>query len=214
MGFSRMMADLLYAAIGHLHDDRYLQSVPQQDHGNLSGLADDDHSQYHNDTRGDARYLQSVPQQDHGGLSGLADDDHSQYHNDSRGDARYRFPIGFVYISVVSTSPATLLGYGTWAAFGAGRVLVGYDAGQTEFDAVEEIGGAKTHALTTAELAAHDHTYPARYNGTLATSHTGSAADEIGGTLHYTNVTDGAGSGNAHNNLQPYIVVYMWKRTA
>ena len=47
------------------------------------------------------------------------------------------WPIGSVFISVVSTSPATLLGGGTWVAFGAGRVLVGLDAGQTEFDTVE-----------------------------------------------------------------------------
>lgn len=60
MGFNRTMADLLYAVIGHLHDDRYLQSVPQQDHGGLGGLADDDHTQYHNNTRGDARYLQDA----------------------------------------------------------------------------------------------------------------------------------------------------------
>ena len=95
-------ADLLYAAITHLHDDRYsllshlhdaryLQSVPQQDHGGLAGLADDDHSQYLTSGRGDARYLQSVPQQDHGGLAGLADDDHSQYLNKTRGDVRYSF---------------------------------------------------------------------------------------------------------------------------
>ncbi len=57
---TKAAADLLYSALGHLHDDRYLQSVPQQDHGGLSGLGDDDHMQYYNQTRGDARYLQSA----------------------------------------------------------------------------------------------------------------------------------------------------------
>jgi hypothetical protein len=86
---TQAVADLLYSALGHLHDDRYLQSVAQQDHGSLAGLGDDDHSQYFNQTRGDERYLQSVPQQDHGGLAGLGDDDHSQYLTEARGDARY-----------------------------------------------------------------------------------------------------------------------------
>jgi hypothetical protein len=54
--------------------------------------------------------------------------------------------VGSVFVSVVATDPATLLGFGTWAALGAGRVLVGYDAGQTEFDTLKETGGAKTVA--------------------------------------------------------------------
>lgn len=56
------------------------------------------------------------------------------------------FPVGSVFIAVVSTNPATLLGYGTWNAFGAGRVLVGVDTGDPDFDTVEETGGAKTVA--------------------------------------------------------------------
>ena len=88
-GLSKAQADLLYAAILHLHDDVYSPLDHGHGHGDLSGLDDDDHSQYYNQARGDARYLQSVPQQDHGGLAGLADDDHSQYYNQARGDARY-----------------------------------------------------------------------------------------------------------------------------
>ena len=65
------------------------------------------------------------------------------------------YPVGSIYINAsVATNPATLLGFGTWAAFGAGRVMVGLDAGQTEFDTAEETGGAKTHTLTTGELPA------------------------------------------------------------
>jgi hypothetical protein len=55
-----------------------------------------------------------------------------------------RFPVGSVFVSVVSTNPATLLGYGTWTEMGAGRVLVGLDAGDPDFDTVEEVGGSKT----------------------------------------------------------------------
>ena len=54
------------------------------------------------------------------------------------------FPIGAIYISVTPTNPGTTLGYGTWTAFGTGRVLVGVDVGDTDFDTVEETGGSKT----------------------------------------------------------------------
>lgn len=123
------------------------------------------------------------------------------------------FPVGSVYIAVVSTNPATLLGYGTWSAFATGRTLVGIDAGQAEFDVVEETGGAKTHTLQTSEIPAHSHVQNlptsqtgGQSSGTRDTSTNGSGADALS--------TANAGGGGAHNNLQPYIVVYMWKRTA
>lgn len=124
------------------------------------------------------------------------------------------WPIGSVYIAVVSTNPATLLGFGTWSAFATGRTLVGIDTGQTEFDTVEETGGAKTHTLTVAEMPSHQHTSDA-----AATSVTGSAAhDSAGGGLNQRasglTAIPLQGGGGAHNNLQPYIVTYMWKRTA
>ena len=138
------------------------------------------------------------------GLSGLlADDQHVL-------DAEVInavYPVGSIYTSVVATNPGTLFGVGTWAAFGTGRVLVGIDAAQTEFDVVEETGGAKTHALSIAELAAHGHTITSSVG-----SGTGVAFE--GTTQARAIYTESAGSGTAHNNLQPYIVVYMWKRTA
>jgi len=207
------------------------------------------------------------------------------------------FPIGSIYTAVVPTNPATLLGFGTWTAFGAGRVLVGIDPSQSEFDTVEKTGGAKTHTLTTAELASHTHTFTTGgqsvdHTHTLTTgtesndhTHTGSGVTggqnnnhshrcevpsrftSIGwedgntaaetGSAHSTisfdsggasadhghpysfttsgrsaahthsgtssgasvnhshsGTTDSSGSGTAHNNLQPYIVCYFWKRTA
>lgn len=123
------------------------------------------------------------------------------------------FPVGSIFIAAVSTNPATLLGYGTWSAFGAGRVLVGIDAGQTEFDTNGETGGAKTHTLQTSEMPAHTHVV------TSQTATTGSATSYEHGTLdtssaeaEATEVTGSTGGGGAHNNLQPYIVVYIWKR--
>jgi microcystin-dependent protein len=139
------------------------------------------------------------------------------------------YPVGSIYTSVVSTNPATLLGVGTWVAFGTGRTLVGIDAGQTEFDTVEETGGAKTHTLLEAEIPSHTHTITdpghAHTQTTSATDGASGRADSSSGGTVYNNVANinsnttgitinNTGGGGAHNNLQPYIVVYMWKRTA
>ena len=131
------------------------------------------------------------------------------------------YPIGSVYMNASNgTNPATLMGFGTWVAFGAGRVPVGIDATQTEFDTAEETGGAKNHTLTTAQLPSHRHVGGICDNSVLTMSF-GSVSgysqsslqvDRENGTRNpYTNYV---GGGQAHNNLQPYIVVYMWKRTA
>lgn len=82
-----------------------------------------------------------------------------------------------------------------------GRVVVGLDATQTEFDTLEETGGAKTHTLTTAEMPAHTHTYNDHVGGTRDA---GAVAATIGPTAATTGST---GGGGAHNNLQPYIVL-------
>jgi microcystin-dependent protein len=162
------------------------------------------------------------------------------------GDVSGAWPVGSVFISVVATNPATLLGLGTWAALAAGRMLVGFSAGDADFDTVEETGGAKTHTLTTAEMPVHTHVqdahnhavtdsghthltqrYPTATGGssgfTIDTSMSGTLADNTLPTKSATTgltvnnataVNQNAGSGSAHNNMPPYLVVYMWKRTA
>ena len=143
-------------------------------------------------------------------------------------------PIGSIYESVLSTSPATLFG-GTWTALGAGRVLVGIDTGDADFNTVEKTGGAKTHTLTDAQMPYHTHFQDWHNHGQDAHSHPVNSAG--GGGMGFTNqgyntigsystgtatatnqgTTVGnsyAGQNGAHNNLQPYIVVYRWKRTA
>lgn len=105
------------------------------------------------------------------------------------------YPIGAVFISVVSTNPNTLLGYGTWSAFGAGRVMVGLDAGDTDFDLVEETGGAKTAShthgagtLTTDTITSHSHTAgtlaPSTHSGTAVDAHSGTAVDAHAAHTH------------------------------
>jgi len=88
-----------------------------------------------------------------------------------------------------------------------GRVPVGLDASQTEFDALAETGGAKTHALTTAELASHNHPSQAGSIIQLDAAGGGVVDFSTGLAVSTSNVTGFSGSGNAHNNLQPYIVM-------
>ena len=124
------------------------------------------------------------------------------------------YPVGSIYINAaVTTNPATLLGFGTWVAFGTGRMMVGYDASDTDFDALQETGGAKTHTLTTSELPSHTHNQPAG----ISPAPNANDLDITGGngaTVASNVVTDATGGGSAHNNMPPYIVAYMWRRTA
>jgi hypothetical protein len=123
------------------------------------------------------------------------------------------WPIGSIFISYVNTNPATLIGIGTWVAFGEGKVLIGVDANDADFANVGATGGNKTHTLTANEVPVHNHTVANVLAGPTAT------AFAPGGTYGsstglQTKTSSNAGGGNAHNNLQPYITVYMWRRTA
>ena len=142
------------------------------------------------------------------------------------------YPVGSIYINATSSSnPATLLGFGTWTAFGAGRVMVGLDAGNAAFDTVEETGGSAdaivvshTHTATsTVTDAGHNHFIGntgsgignagggnASVIGAAQTVATTTATTGI--TVATTNASTGSSGTNA--NLQPYITVRMWKRTA
>ena len=131
------------------------------------------------------------------------------------------YPVGSIYINAsVSTNPGTLLGFGTWTAFGAGRVPIGINDSDSDFDTAEETGGSKTHTLTEAELPSHYHLSgygrddTPRYGTTTGESNV--RIDNDGNAFFSTSAahTSSVGNGTAHNNLQPYIVVYMWKRTA
>ena len=154
------------------------------------------------------------------------------------------YPVGSIYMSTVSTNPATLFGFGTWEAMPAGRVLLAqgksswgttYNAGST--------GGEATHQLTVGELPSHGHsastnTTGNHHHGTVwtegnynvwglynsSTNHRGMGAGNDydnalpntstdGNHSHTVNISN-TGSNQSHNNLQPYLVVYIWQRTA
>lgn len=134
------------------------------------------------------------------------------------------YPIGTIYENgSVSTNPGTLLGFGTWTAFGTGRVLVAIDAGNTvdasRFGSIGQTGGSTTHTLTESEIPAHKHIW----DSTHAQTHTwlygtsGTNANvAVGGNVSNIAMpyTSTVGGGTAHNNTQPYIVVYRWIRVA
>jgi hypothetical protein len=132
------------------------------------------------------------------------------------------YPTGSIYINATSSSnPATLLGFGTWTAFGAGRVMVGLDASDALFDTAEETGGSKD-----AVVVSHTHTATVtsdaqKWEGTNAvdgqfdTGDTSEARRRVGfqdATTTVVNASSGVSGTNA--NVQPFIVVRMWKRTA
>jgi hypothetical protein len=140
------------------------------------------------------------------------------------------YPVGSVYINATSsTNPGTLLGFGTWTAFGAGRVPVGFDSGNVLFDTAEETGGAADAALVTHTHTAtstvtdpgHFHTYtqsgttgaPFAAGAAIATL-TSNTSSQVTGVTVATTTAAPAGAVSATNaNYQPYITVYMWKRT-
>ena len=123
------------------------------------------------------------------------------------------FPIGSTYITQTNTNPSTILNFGTWERV-KGKVLVGLDEDDTDFNEIGKTGGEKTHTLTIDEMPAHNHS--ARFcegTGVYSVFPKGNGSNpEWGGS---TNTIANTGEGQAHNILQPYEVVgYMWKRTA
>lgn len=123
------------------------------------------------------------------------------------------YPVGSIYISVNPTNPSQLFG-GTWEAFAVGRTLIGLNPNDTDFDTAEETGGSKTVTLTEGQLPAHSHIIPDVRSAT-----TGGASTRIARTVDASSTAGGdvatatAGSGESINILNPYLTVYLFKRT-
>lgn len=142
------------------------------------------------------------------------------------------YPIGSIYTSVSATSPATLFG-GTWEAIAAGRVLIGAGGGY----AVGQTGGSSTATLSIDNMPSHNHgggtgTVSAggshSHNFTLGDGGTASTyvdcaakgpafnftTNSANGMPAHSHTISSQGSGQAFSIQNPYLVVYMWKRTA
>lgn len=145
------------------------------------------------------------------------------------------YPVGSIYTNATnSTNPGTLLGFGTWTAFGAGRVMVGFNASNSLFDTAEETGGSAdaitvshTHTATsTSTVTDPGHTHTMVLTGStgggdqnLAGQNTSAntkqtQSNTTGITVATSTTVASAGSSGTNANYQPYITVYMWKRTA
>ena len=129
------------------------------------------------------------------------------------------YPVGSIYISTSSTNPGNTYG-GTWVEYGKGKTLVGVDSCDTDFNTVEKIGGEKTHTLTVNEMPSHSHSitrispYGLPYNNSSGTSLGSGSIVTYSESYEPLYKIENTGGSQAHNNLQPYITVYMWKRTA
>ena len=144
------------------------------------------------------------------------------------------FPIGRGFIDFTDTDYSNYLGF-TWERELVGMVGVGLDVNQSEFNQIGKTGGEKTHVLTSNEMPSHTHTQasctdPGNHKHTISTWYNGQSASaqtiEGWGTkkhekYHYTGdagshthtiTLNNTGGGQAHNNMPPYMTVYMWKR--
>lgn len=148
------------------------------------------------------------------------------------------YPVGCIFTTVNdyadSAAVATAIGGTTWVRFGAGRVPVGYDSTNTNFDTVEETGGSAdatlpshTHTASTDTQGSHQHTTGTGRSASTAgsvvsyfsglqggASGTALSTTDAQGSHSHTVTVNSSGTSATDKNLQPYIVVYMWKRTA
>ena len=143
------------------------------------------------------------------------------------------YPVGSIYMSMSATNPATLFGVGTWTRISQGRMLLGADDSTYKAGAT---GGEATHTLTAAEMPAHSHgisTSGDHSHYFYGSDHDNGQFTEGDGldteaNLHYTknerfttssagahtHTISNSGGGAAHNNMSPYLVCYIWQRTA
>ncbi len=127
------------------------------------------------------------------------------------------FPVGSTYITQDNTNPSTILNFGTWERL-KGRVCLGIDEDDEDFNTVGKTGGEKTHKLTVDEIPSHSHNITIGRSGEATHNHysgknniCAEGATETSDT--YTSATTSKGSDQPHNNMQPYeIVGYMWIR--
>ena len=121
------------------------------------------------------------------------------------------YPIGAIYLSVSATNPATLFG-GKWEQI-KDRFLLA--AGDTY--AIGTTGGEATHKLTIEEMPSHKHQIKTNnddWNNSPNGGNYGTTHDGANSWYNTNWYTENSGGNAAHNNMPPYLTVYMWKRVA
>ena len=141
------------------------------------------------------------------------------------------YPVGSIYLNTSNVNPAILLGGGEWERIAQGRTLIGEGTSDRAFSG-GSTGGESTHKLTTSEMPSHTHNHTPK--GTVEAVVTDVNYNFYGSTgpgpVSFVNsisvvhnsptftgtqsATTATGGGQAHNNLPPYLVVYIWQRTA
>ena len=127
-------------------------------------------------------------------------------------DNKKKYYVGKLVFDTKNVNPAIYLGFGTWKLWGSGKVPVGVDTTDSDFNEAEKTGGEKTHTLTASEMPRHNHGIDRVFESVPGNKNWGyrAAREYIGGNIN----TDNTGGNQPHNNLQPYITCYIWKRTA
>lgn len=129
-------------------------------------------------------------------------------------DNKKKYPIGKIIFSEVGTNPATYLGFGTWELWGSGRVPVGVDVDNTDFNTAGKTGGEKTHTMTINEMPSHKHgMYFSDASGSEGLKDVFTYQGYLNSRVIDSAIEE-AGNGQPFNIMQPYITCYMWKRTA
>lgn len=135
------------------------------------------------------------------------------------------YPVGTIYTNVSnSTNPGTLFGFGTWVAL-EGVTIYGRSSTDSTFGTAGSTGGSKDAIVVshthTASQTAHSHTIPTYIGGSSGNAGRVSAYDTASSYSTATTATaqpaitvDSTGSSATNANLPPYLVAYMWKRTA
>lgn len=128
------------------------------------------------------------------------------------------FPIGSTYVTQTDTNPNTILKFGTWERL-KGKVLVGLDENDTDFNTIGKTGGEKTHTLTTSEMAKHTHevdisgTRITKANSNMTAGSSTFWNMAIGRDGEYNLNLTPQGENKPFNIMQPYQVVgYLWIR--
>lgn len=132
-------------------------------------------------------------------------------------DNKKKYHIGKIIMSTSNTNPNTYLGFGTWVLWGSGRVPISVDVNDSDFSTVEKTGGEKKHKLTIGELPKHRFGVGSRgfsNEANIAAAGNSIGMEFLGDKAYSQYYTEYLGSNEEHNNIQPYITCYMWKRTA